>query len=239
MSSPIAKLRKTGLDRALVATHQQLSHSHRIDILARQFAERIRRLHALRADEPLRLLDVGCGDMTMADAVAARFELVDLRCADIHACPAELATRDRRWQRYVQFDGHSLPFAVRTFDVVMFCDVLHHVPESLRAGLLASAAKVGRVGLVKDHFEYGWASRQMLRAMDLLGNFGYGVTVPNRYFDPGSFDALCDEAGLNTIEVEVGIRLYDHLPLVRSFLSPRWHFLASCVARDARQGTSE
>jgi hypothetical protein len=98
----------------------------------------------------------------------------------------------------------------------------------LRAPLLESAGRVGRWVLIKDHLEYGWWSRQMLRTMDFIGNYGYGVTVPTRYFDRDRFQCLCRDAGLRVVELGVGIQLYAHLPLVRSLLSPDWQFMAAC-----------
>jgi SAM-dependent methyltransferase len=228
VSSPIAKERKSSVDRALIATHQKMSHGHRIDILARQFAERIRELGPTPGHGPLRVLDVGCGDMTLADAVSAKLESVDFRCVDIHPCPPSLLETDPRWQRYSRFDGVHLPFDDKSFDVVMFSDVLHHVPASIRTPLLVSAARVGRSIIIKDHLEYGWWSRQSLRAMDWVGNFGYGVSIPDRYFDRDLLEHQCREAEISIRRLDVGIPLYDHLPVVRSLLSPDWQFIAIC-----------
>jgi SAM-dependent methyltransferase len=228
VSSPIAKARKTGIDQALIATHQRLSHSSRIDILADQFAARIVAVAAPALERPVRVLDVGCGDMTLADAVAERLPGVEFNCVDIHPLPAALAEKDARWERYKCFDGRTLPFGDMHFDVVMFSDVLHHVPPNLRLPLLTSAGRVGRNVIVKDHFEYGWWSRQALRAMDCVGNFGYGVSVPARYFDCPSFEALCSGAGLTVEQLDVGLQLYGHLPLVRSLLQQKWQFFAIC-----------
>jgi SAM-dependent methyltransferase len=230
MSSPIAKADKSGMDRLLIAAHQQLSHSRRIAVLAEEIAIRIRGIMLREQAAQVRILDVGCGDMTLVDAVVAKLGGGEVRCADIHPCPPTVAQGDSRWRRYVQFDGQTLPFDSESFDVVLFSDVLHHVPESQRAELLASAAKVGRHILIKDHFEYGWWSRQMLRLMDWVGNFGYGVVIPRRYFDADGFSALCERAGLSVTGLDIGVRLYDALPVVRSVLSPRWQFFAHCRA---------
>lgn len=230
MSSPIAKADKSNVDRLLIAAHQQLSHGRRIAVLAEEIALRIRGIMAREQATRVRILDVGCGDMTLVDAVAAKLGNAEVRCTDIHPCPPTVVQGDPRWRRYVQFDGRSLPFDEASFDVVLFSDVLHHVPESLREDLLASAARVGRHILVKDHFEYGWWSRQMLRLMDWVGNFGYGVVIPRRYFDADGFRALCERSGLSVIGLDIGVRLYDALPVARSVLSPRWQFFAHCRA---------
>lgn len=227
MSSPIARERKSGADRALIHTHQRLSHGHRIDILADTFARMIGELGA-GATAPLRVLDVGCGDMTLADAVAQRLGQVELRCVDIHPCPPELLQSDPRWQRYTTFDGRHLPFEDQSFDVVMFSDVLHHVPPALRSDLMRSAGRVGRHVVVKDHFEYGWWSRQALRAMDWVGNAGYGVSIPERYFDQAAWQQQCHDAGLRVQRLDIGLALYEHIPMLQPLLSRNWQFMAVC-----------
>lgn len=230
MSSPLAKEHKTGMDRALIAAHQRVSHGHRVDALAQLFADQLRAVFGSSAEGPLRLLDVGCGDMSLADAIAARVPSAEFRCVDVHACPPELVAQDPRWKRYLHFDGTRLPFDANSFDAVLFSDVLHHVPEALRVGLLASAASVGRAVVIKDHLEYGWWSRQALRAMDVVGNFGYGVAIPQRYFRQADFERLCKQAGLQVQSMQIGVDLYGHLPLLRRALSPKWQFIAHCRA---------
>ena len=118
---------------------------------------------------------------------------------------------DPIWKCYQQFDGSSLPFDEHAFDVVIFSDVLHHVPADLVSPLLKSAARVGRFVLIKDHFEYGWFSRNVLRAMDFVGNYGYGISVPEVYFSRDSFSATILDAGLRIDDMNIGINLYDHL----------------------------
>ncbi|MFI0401589.1 MAG: class I SAM-dependent methyltransferase [Cyanobium sp.] len=225
MSSPIAKADKTGFDKALIATHQQLSHSHRIDCLVSVLGKRIK---SLNLSKPIRVLDVGCGDLTLSRGLLDQVEGIDLTCIDIHPPPLTSEGLDPIWQCYQQFDGSSLPFDEHAFDVVMFSDVLHHVPAGLVSPLLKSAARVGRFVLIKDHFEYGWFSRNMLRAMDFVGNYGYGVSVPKRYFSYDSFAATMLAAGLRIDDMDIGINLYDHLPFIRSVLSSKWQFVATC-----------
>jgi len=225
MSSPIAKINKSGFDKALIAGHQRLSHGHRVDCLVRVFAKCIK---GLGLGVPITVLDVGCGDMTLARGLLDRLAGIDLTCVDIHPPPSSREGLDPIWQRYQQFDGSSLPFDANAFDVVIFSDVLHHVPSDLVSPLLKSAARVGRFVLIKDHFEYGWFSRNMLRAMDFVGNYGYGISVPQRYFSRASFAATMHDAGLRIDDVDIGVSLYDHLPFVRSLLSSKWQFVATC-----------
>lgn len=228
MSSPIAKTKKTKFDQRLINTHKKLSHSSRIEILAHEFANLIKNLQTNEKILKPRILDVGCGDMTLAEQVEKIVGKCILKCADIHPCSQELKNQDVRWAKYTQFDGRNIPFDDDSVDFLIFSDVLHHVPDSLRTELLTSAARVSKYILIKDHFEYGWFSRQALRAMDWVGNYSYGISIPEKYFDRHSFNETLSSANLHADKICTGLDLYNHLPLVRNVLNRDWHFFAIC-----------
>jgi hypothetical protein len=142
----------------------------------------------------------------------------------VHPLPSSLAA-DSRWSKYRQFDGKLIPYGNAELDVALFCDVLHHTPENTPQ-LLAEAGRVARRVIVKDHFEYGFYSRSMLRLMDFVGNWGYGISVPERYFTRDGFTQLAHQQGLIVESLSCGMMLYEHLPVVRTLLRPAWHFIA-------------
>jgi hypothetical protein len=221
MSSPIAIERKDASKKALVGIHQALSHNHRVRVLSQHIAAVIDKLVPSGS---ARCLDIGCGDMTIAEAVHAHAPRTDWRCIDVHALPAGLHD-DPRWGKYTQFNGREIPFRDGEFDAALLCDVLHHTPENI-GKLLAEAGRVARRVIVKDHFEYGPYSRSMLRLMDFVGNWGYGISVPERYFTRDGFVELATGQGLVVESLECGMQLYEHLPIVRTVLRPNWHFVA-------------
>ncbi len=222
MSSPLTG-RKRGLIRSsIIDVHQRLSHGRRISNLARRIADLIRDLRS--ATTGLRCLDVGCGDMRLAEQVAALAPGSDWTCIDVHPLPPGYA-EDPRWRKYRTFDGRRIPFSDGHFDIILFSDVLHHAQEDARA-LLAEAARTGGTVIVKDHFERSLWSRLVLWAMDVVGNWGYGVPLPRRYFTRRGFEELAAEAGLRPVRIEEGIDLYAHLPFLRLVLRPSWQFIA-------------
>ena len=221
MSSPIALDRKGAPKKALVGLHRTLSHSHRVGVLARRIAMRI---ETLVPHGPTKCLDVGCGDMTIAEAIHDHTPRTEWTCIDVHPLPPGL-DEHTRWKKYRAFDGQTIPYGDQEFDIAVLCDVLHHTPAT--AGrLLAEAARVARHVIVKDHFEYGAYSRSMLRLMDFLGNWGYGISVPERYFTREGFVQLAAQHGLVITSLDCGLDLYEHLPVVRTVLRPDWHFTA-------------
>ncbi len=100
----------------LVSLHQSLAHNHRLDILSCQIAQTIRS-HYAQAEE-IRCLDVGCGDMQIAERIGVMLPSSRWSCIDIHALPEELKNQER-WLKYRTFDGANTPFPDGGFDVVL------------------------------------------------------------------------------------------------------------------------
>jgi SAM-dependent methyltransferase len=228
MSSPHAKKEKTAFDRWLIKAHRSTSHSTRISILASLLAQQIEA--TIDAPAKLRCLDIGCGDLTLAKLLETVHGIGKWTGVDLYPLPSSAISTDARWRDYVQFNGQELPFPDQGFDVGIFVDVLHHVPEESRVQLLRESLRTCKLVIVKDHFESSFWSRQVLRAMDFVGNYAYGVSVPKRYFTKESFARLCDEAGAGQTGMRVGVRLYDHLPIVRNLLQSDWHFVCQLIA---------
>ena len=66
------------------------------------------------------------------------------------------------------------------FDVIFMVDVLHHVGVSDAYKVLNKLSKLSKIIIIKDHFEHGFVSRQLLRFVDFYANYGYGVNVPKK-----------------------------------------------------------
>ena len=205
MSSPIANRNRTWIQQALVRVHQILAHSNRIQKLADVIGATVEGL--LPSSVPtIRALDVGCGDMTVAETIASRHPRIDWTCTDIHELPPSLE-KSEKWKKYRRFDGLNLPFPDSIFEAVLFSDVLHHC-LSAAPGLLREAARTGRYVIIKDHFESGPVSRALLRLLDFIGNYGYGVSVPERYFDRETFASLASECGLRIVIMNNNVAIY-------------------------------
>jgi len=96
---------------------------------------------------------------------------------------------------YLRFDGLRLPFADRSFDCAMLCNVLHHVEPGARADLLREALRVTGGGplVVKDHLAGAPLDRLRLWVLDVLGNVPRGFMVDATYLDGRQWEALLTE----------------------------------------------
>jgi SAM-dependent methyltransferase len=164
-----------------------------------------------------RILDVGCGDGTIDCLIMAGRPDISIEGIDPLLRPnARIPVR--------VFDGTTIPFPDRSFDVVMFVDVLHHTKDP--RVLLREAARVGHTVLIKDHFREGFLANETLRLMDWVGNARYGVALPYNYWSKSAWIVAFDELGLRPSTIKYRLNMYS-IPL-SWFFDRSLHFIALC-----------
>jgi SAM-dependent methyltransferase len=172
--------------------HGRLVHRRRVDVLA----ERVKSL--LPADSML--LDIGCGDGTIAKHLAQTVP-------GLKVTGAEYSPRPNCAIPCVSFDGAHLPFADKSFDGCMFVDVLHHSTDPLL--ILRDASRVSRnFILIKDHVAENALDHWILRLMDWAGNRPHGVVLPYAYLSKEQWRTLYGGAGLTEKTIDRAIPLY-------------------------------
>lgn len=166
------------------------------------------------------VLDVGCGDGRLAQALMAlrpdlAFRGLDVLVREGAAIPVE------------PFDGERLPLENAAVDVVLFVDVLHHTPHA--AALLREARRVARSFVVlKDHTRNGAFADVTLRFMDRVGNARHGVALPHLYWSREEWQRALDAEGLRIETWSPKLGLY---PFPASLLFDRGlHFVARLEA---------
>jgi SAM-dependent methyltransferase len=179
-------------------------------VLSGHFAELIPASHTV--------LDVGCGDGLIDTLILQRRPDLQLEGVDVLVRPGARIP-------VTPFDGKRLPFGDRSWDTVLFCDVLHHTNDP--AGLLREAARVARRSiLIKDHTVEGFLARPTLRFMDFIGNAPHGVVLPYNYWTRRQWEEAFSSCRLVVKELRTSLGLY-----------PRWadpifgralHFVATC-----------
>jgi SAM-dependent methyltransferase len=137
-------------------------------------------------DGPCRVLDLGAGDGLMATAISRFFPVGEIFGVDV----VERIHPAARLE-FLVYDGLTLPYPDQHFDVVLTCNVLHHVPIPNRSALLTEVARVTRSTiLIKDHLARGPWSRTSLGLADWVGNAPFGGMVKADYLSQDDWDTL-------------------------------------------------
>jgi SAM-dependent methyltransferase len=148
------------------AIHDAVVAGRRARILARGFAELL--------GDARTVLDVGCGDGSIDLLIQGAIPGLSIRGVDV-------LVRANTKIPVERFDGRTLPFGDKTFDALIFVDVLHHTDDP--RVLLKEAKRVARSAVVlKDHTMEGPLAYQTLRFMDWVGNAQHGVSLSSNYW---------------------------------------------------------
>jgi SAM-dependent methyltransferase len=126
------------------------------------------------------VLDVGCGDGSIDRLITRQKTGLEIEGIDVLLRPQTHITVNI-------FDGKHIPHPDKSFDIVMFVDVLHHTDDPLN--LLKEALRVSRHGLlIKDHLKEGFLANTTLSFMDWVGNAPHGVRLPYHYWTRQQWD---------------------------------------------------
>lgn len=168
------------------------------------------------------LLDFGCGNMAVSGRLQEIGLVTSVRGVDTYPPPEQGGDK---FDRYTQLPpGSVLPFETGAFDVAITVDVLHHIGVEDTISYLRELARVSKYVIVKDHFEYGPVTRQLLRLADWYGNYAYGVNVPDRYYDPPFWKDVVRASGLRELSLTCPVRI--HRGLFGIILPARCHYVS-------------
>ena len=166
--------------------------------------------------EKATLLDVGCGDGLLTRMIVDRRQ-------DTAAQGIEVLLRQSAHIKITQFNGKVIPHPPKSFDVVMFVDVLHHTENPLT--LLQEAIRVAkRRIIIKDHTLNGLLARPILRFMDRIGNVRHRVHLPYNYWTESKWRDTFQNLGLKVVHWNGKLNLYP--PPANWFFDRSLHFIA-------------
>jgi len=172
------------------------------------------------------VLDVGCGDGTLA-------KLIHAHRPDVQICGIDVLVRRETHIPVTAFDGAIIPYAPGTFDAVMFVDVLHHTNDPVI--LLREATRVARRSIIiKDHNRDGFLAGPTLRFMDWVGNVRHGVALPYNYWPERRWTKAFAELALTPTVSKTRIGLYPW-PANWAF-ERRLHFIVRLDKREHEAG---
>ena len=172
--------------------HQAGVHGRRVTKLARHISELIPFGSAV--------IDVGAGDGLLASRI------LQVR-PDLRWTAVDTLARPSAHVPVLLYDGETLPFDDRSFDVALFVDVLHHTENP--TALLREAVRVARQSVViKDHLRKGILADRRLRFMDWVGNAGWGVQLPYNYWSQSQWDSALRDLQLRAETTRTSLGLY-------------------------------
>ncbi len=196
----------------------------RFDNLFVALKDEILKIEPLKKDK-IHMLDYGCGMMEFSNQLKNERVIHEFMGVDIFPTPKNIElTSDARWECYKQISKGEVDLSMGTFNLAITIDVLHHASESDQLKILRGLSMVSGVILVKDHFECGYLSRQLLRLADWYGNYAFGVQIPKSYFTPNTWSTLVDAAGLTQISLTSNVKV--HGGLFGLLIPPRFHFIS-------------
>ena len=179
------------MTQAIGALHDKLVFTRRVNVLASHIAALV--------PPKASVLDVGCGDGTVAHLIANKLPGIKIEGIDVLVRPQTKIPVS-------PFDGIRIPYPDGSVDVVMFVDVLHHTDDP--TVLLREAMRVGKTVLVKDHFRQGFLAGPTLRFMDWVGNARHGVVLPYNYWSKPQWDGAFASLGMKSETMSSRLGLY-------------------------------
>lgn len=132
-------------------------------------------------------LDFGSGDGWFASKIKAHGLALNVQ-------PVDVLLRSHVVVAPTLYDGVTLPFDDRTFDVSSAFDVLHHTPDpeaSLRELLRCTAGRL----ILKDHTQRSRSESLVLGVLDEIGNRRFGVPSNYRYQRAFAWELVIRDAG--------------------------------------------
>ena len=158
--------------KLLDSIHGNYVFNRRISVLAQRIAPLF--------PQGARVLDVGCGDGAFAQA------LMTLR-PDVSVDGIDVLVRPETKIPVTAFDGLDIPAADKSYDALLFVDVLHHADDPTT--LLKDAARVAKGCIViKDHLKDRPFAGPILAFMDRVGNARHGIALPYHYWRKAEWD---------------------------------------------------
>lgn len=121
-------------------------HEHRVAEAYRSvFVDLDALVGAVAAHRPRarRILEIGCGEGAMTEKLALAYPAAEILAVDPSPRLGRLYRGDRAMVAFRQGGVEGVAAgAAGGFDLVLLCDVLHHVPAAARPGLLRTAASL-------------------------------------------------------------------------------------------------
>ena len=117
------------------------------DLLKKKYLEKNRKL---------KILDFGCGSMEISKKLKDKIYVEQIVGSDIFK-------HKYKSNKILYIDNNKLFKKNEKFDIIFVVDVLHHIGIDDAPKIIKKLSKLFCNIIIKDHFEHGFFSRQLLR----------------------------------------------------------------------------
>ncbi len=161
--------------------------------------------------QPKRILEIGCGEGALAELVVRDFPQAEYLGIDIISHLGRMYDGPSDNVEFRQIDAEVLARELPgQFDLILINDVMHHVPDALRLGLLGAAKELlapGGLLIFKD-----WVRRPSpIHALCYVADVYVGGDNSVRYMSlDEQRNMLTEVFGTGSIIAEANIRPWDH-----------------------------
>lgn len=137
-----------------------------IDLRIRMMSKRLQKYCFRTVPWPRTVLDFGCGVGAATPFLRKNMPGADLFGVDISDASICVAReRNTGTMEFVPYDGKTLPYPDKTFDVIYMNGVMHHIPVKERHDILCALRRVTAPGGFMFIFENNPWNPLMVRAM--------------------------------------------------------------------------
>ena len=166
----------------------------------------------------MNILDFGCGSMEISKKLEKLSYVKKIVGVDTFS--GKFKTKKMRYIKYDDFFKKNK----KNFDLIIAVDVLHHIGVDKSHKTLKKLSKYSNNIIIKDHFEYGYFSRQLLRFVDFYANYAYDVNIPKKYFNDVSWKKTIKKSNLKEIKLIKSFQQHDGL--FNFILDKKHHFVS-------------
>ena len=189
----------------------------RIKRLSDIMIQKSKKIHMIKKRK-INILDFGCGSMEISKKLE-KLPFVE-NIVGVDTFVSKFKTKK---MQYIQFD-EFFSKNKKKFDIIIIVDVLHHMGIDRSFKTLKKLSKISKNIIIKDHFEFGFFSRQLLRFVDFYANYAYDVNIPKEYFNYVSWKKTIKKSHLKEVELIKSFQQHDGV--FNIILNKRHHFVS-------------
>lgn len=143
-------------------------------------------------DDGENILDFGCGDMTIAEAVKSRRK--------VSMTGVDTVNYNRTKNRLILYNGKKIPFKNSSFDTVVSSLVFHHCDDPEAALKECKRVSMKKIIVIEDYYKNAF-EKFLTRAVDWVANRiqSEEINIPFNFKSVQEWEKVFSENGLGVV----------------------------------------